>query len=465
MNHYTITSNKLLRNVIIFTDVLLALILASVLDMLEICTFHDMNIFLAMVVVALVAAESRFHTKLHYQYTKIDTVLQLVTSLCITYGIVLAILVVGCDWVCKIKVCNVHAVTYVTVLTYLCLVLVRIAEFFAIKSIRRLGRNSRSLFFVGEVDDIQQIVYNLDYNAITGLSYKGYCSPEEDESLSAIMKYLGNYDVIDTWTDTRLGDELYCALPSEQNELCLKLINYCSHNVIHFYYVPTFLRDFGSLLMPITVANQVVFANFNEPLRSPINRFIKRTFDIIVSGIALLCLLPFLPFVLLGIELQSPGNPFFGQMRTGRNGKDFLMWKFRSMHINAQADTKQATKDDPRKYPFGNFMRKTSIDELPQLWNIFVGDMSLVGPRPHMCKHTDIYSNLIEDYMVRHFVRPGLTGWAQTTGFRGETAELWQMKGRVKRDIWYIQNWSFWLDIRIIFRTAWQVISHDKQAY
>ena len=133
--------------------------------------------------------------------------------------------------------------------------------------------------------------------------------------------------------------------------------------------------------------------------------------------------------------------------------------------VNADADKVQATKDDPRKYPFGDFMRKTSIDELPQLWNIFVGDISIVGPRPHMKAHTEQYSKLIDDYMLRHFIRPGLTGWAQTHGYRGETSELWQMEGRVKRDIWYIQNWTFWLDVRIIFRTVWQVINKDKQAY
>lgn len=129
------------------------------------------------------------------------------------------------------------------------------------------------------------------------------------------------------------------------------------------------------------------------------------------------------------------------------------------------ADRIQCTEHDPRKFAFGNFMRKANIDELPQFFNVLRGDMSIVGPRPHMLYHTEVYRPLIDKYMVRHFVKPGITGWAQVTGFRGETRELWQMEGRVKRDIWYIENWSVWLDIRIILRTAIQVFVHDKNAY
>ena len=147
------------------------------------------------------------------------------------------------------------------------------------------------------------------------------------------------------------------------------------------------------------------------------------------------------------------------------NGKDFWCLKFRSMHVNADSDRRQATKDDPRKFPFGNLMRKTSIDELPQFWNVLRGDMSIVGPRPHMLAHTEQYSQIIKKYMVRHFVKPGITGWAQVTGYRGETSELWQMEGRVKRDNWYVQHWSFWLDVRIIWMTIKSAFRKDEHAY
>ena len=207
------------------------------------------------------------------------------------------------------------------------------------------------------------------------------------------------------------------------------------------------------------------YTNYVDPLQLPTNQLIKRVFDIVFSGFFLLCTLPLLPVIALIIKIQSPGPLLFKQLRTGMNGQNFVCYKFRSMHVNKDADRLQATKDDPRKFPFGNFMRKANIDELPQFWNVLKGDMSIVGPRPHMLAHTEQYSQLIDKYMVRHFVKPGVTGWAQVTGFRGETQELWQMEGRVKRDIWYIENWSIWLDIRIIWLTARQLFVHDKLAY
>ena len=135
------------------------------------------------------------------------------------------------------------------------------------------------------------------------------------------------------------------------------------------------------------------------------------------------------------------------------------------MKVNADADILQATENDPRKTKFGDFMRRMSIDELPQFINVLKGDMSIVGPRPHMVKHTEEYSKLIDKYMVRHWVLPGITGWAQVNGARGETKELWQMEDRIKKDVWYVENWSFSLDLKIIFKTVWNVIKKDKQAF
>ncbi len=141
---------------------------------------------------------------------------------------------------------------------------------------------------------------------------------------------------------------------------------------------------------------------------------------------------------------EFSGTYLFKQKRSGEDGKEFWCYKFRSMRVNAQCDTLQATEHDPRKTRIGEIIRKTSIDELPQFINVFKGDMSIVGPRPHMLKHTQEYSLLINKFMVRHFVKPGITGWAQVTGYRGETKELWQMEGRVMRDIWYIEHWTFY---------------------
>ena len=169
--------------------------------------------------------------------------------------------------------------------------------------------------------------------------------------------------------------------------------------------------------------------------------------------------------VALIIKKTSPGPVYFKQRRSGMNGKEFECIKFRSMKVNNDADTIQATKNDPRKYPFGNFIRRTNIDELPQMINVWKGEMSLVGPRPHMLKHTDEYSHLINKYMVRHLAKPGITGLAQVSGFRGETKHIEQMEDRVEKDIEYIENWSFWLDLKIIFKTFSNMIAGDKNAY
>ncbi len=190
-----------------------------------------------------------------------------------------------------------------------------------------------------------------------------------------------------------------------------------------------------------------------------------RGLDIIISLIAIILLLPFFPIIAFIIKYQSPGPLFFGQERTGLNGKTFKMYKFRSMHVNDEANRVQATRNDPRKFPFGRIMRITSIDELPQLYNVLVGDMSLIGPRPHMLAHTEYYSKLIPYYMDRHAVKPGITGWAQVKGWRGDTPELWMMEGRVLRDIWYVEHRSILLDITILILTVKAVLIPAKGAH
>jgi len=179
-------------------------------------------------------------------------------------------------------------------------------------------------------------------------------------------------------------------------------------------------------------------------------RFIKRFIDISLSIIVALVLLPFLPYIAYRIKRESPGPILFSQERTGLNGKPFRMYKFRTMHLNDEADTKQATPDDPRKFPYGQFLRRTTLDEMPQLINILKGEMSVVGPRPHMLAQTEYYSKVIPNYMDRHAVKPGVTGFAQVRGWRGDTPEVWMMAERVRRDLFYIKHQNTKLDIAII---------------
>ena len=198
---------------------------------------------------------------------------------------------------------------------------------------------------------------------------------------------------------------------------------------------------------------------------NPIGMFFKRCFDIAFSIVACLAIAFFIPVIALIIKLQSRGPIFFAQDRTGMFGRTFRCLKFRTMRVNGECNTRQCTKEDPRVFPFGRFLRRTNLDELPQFFNVLMGDMSIVGPRPHMLYHTHYYSKRIPQYMSRHLVRPGITGWAQVTGFRGETSELWQMEERVRRDMWYIDHWSLRLDLRIVFMTVKTIFVHDEMAY
>lgn len=201
-------------------------------------------------------------------------------------------------------------------------------------------------------------------------------------------------------------------------------------------------------------------------LDETLNQFFKRIFDLFFSILFTVLVVSWLfPIIAILIKLDSKGPVFFVQLRSGKYNKPFKCLKFRTMKVNAQSDMLQATKNDSRITKLGHFLRKTSIDELPQFINVLIGTMSVVGPRPHMLRHTDEYSKLIEQFMGRHYVKPGITGLAQCLGYRGETKDLVDMQNRVTMDRYYIENWTFWLDIKIIFLTVISLIRGSDKAF
>ena len=351
------------------------------------------------------------------------------------------------------------------------LLLARLIERGIILYLRSKGKNTQSILFVGNDPANLMLYHDMLENSSAGTYVKGYYADEPIENAPEQFVHLGNLQQLNAQMEedkdkTNLGiDLLFCCLSHDESAFINRVIHFCDNHVVHFYYVPRMSGNLHLRLIPELYGDVTLFTNRREPLTFIENKFLKRTFDVVVSALTCLVLLPFLPIVALIIKMQSPGPLFFVQNRTGLNGHTFKCYKFRSMHVNNQADTLQATKDDPRKFPFGEFMRKTNIDEFPQFFNVLKGDMSIVGPRPHMMLHTEMYGKLIDKYMVRHFCRPGITGWAQVTGFRGETKELWQMEERIRRDIWYLENWTFWLDLKIIFKTAISILIPDKKAY
>lgn len=335
-----------------------------------------------------------------------------------------------------------------------------------IKRIRSARFIRKNVLFVGPIDHMLELIQAMDKDLTTGYRMLGYFNdaaeiPEEQKAY-----YLGNIQEAIAYLERHYDkvNELYCTLDSEQIDQIKKLIRFSENHLIRFIGVPTTYNFIRHRSTTLTVADSPAFTLRKAPLENLDCRFAKRAFDLLCSTLFLVFIFPIL-YAVLGtlIKLSSPGPVFFKQKRSGLNGKEFCCYKFRSMKVNVNADELQATQDDPRKTRIGDFMRRTNIDEFPQFINVFKGEMSMVGPRPHMLKHTEEYRQLIDKYMVRHFVRPGITGWAQVTGFRGETKELWQMEGRVKQDIWYIENWTFMLDLWIIFRTL--VKTGDKKAY
>ena len=295
----------------------------------------------------------------------------------------------------------------------------------------------------------------------------GYFDIKPNDVFSSQCSYCGSPDGFSEFMSGHTGiKHVFCSLSMEEGRYNFSIMNYCENHLLYFHGVPNICKGFPRRIWHSMVGNMPILNLRYEPLSKMENRLLKLILDIVLSGLFLVTIFPFI-YLIVGIiiKLTSPGPIFFKQMRTGLNGREFKCYKFRSMLVNEEADRKQATADDPRKTRFGDFLRRSNIDELPQFINVFKGEMSLVGPRPHMLVHTEVYKQLIDKYMVRHFIKPGITGWAQTNGFRGETKELSQMEGRVKADIWYMEHWTLLLDLYIIYKTMANVIIGEKNAY
>ncbi len=262
-------------------------------------------------------------------------------------------------------------------------------------------------------------------------------------------------------------EEIYSTISPDSDKRVAKIMEYADNECIRFKHFPDFYQFSYFPTKELNYLKDLpVMLVRNEPLEKFGNRVIKKASDFCVSLSILVFILSWLiPLLAVLISIESPGPIFFIQQRAGRNRRPFKCIKFRSMHINKDADMKQAIKNDPRFTKIGRLIRYTGMDELPQVINVLLGSMSLVGPRPHMLKHTEDFSKLVEQYPARHFVKPGITGWAQVKSYRGEITNAEQIKERLEHDMWYIENWSFLLDMRIIIMTIFRKIKGEKEAF
>ena len=294
----------------------------------------------------------------------------------------------------------------------------------------------------------------------------GFCEDEgkvHELSTYPILSNIGGAMTVSKKLDV---NEIYSTIAPEQENIIYDLIKQADQECIRFRIIP----DLSFIIkQPVHInylRDMPVLSMRSEPLDDVSSRGRKRFFDLVVSFLVIVLILSWLiPLLGLIIWLESKGPIFFAQQRTGRDNKTFNCLKFRSMKVNNEANIKQAQRNDDRLTRIGKFMRRTSLDEFPQFINVFKGEMSIVGPRPHMLRHTEDYSKIMGQYMVRQFLKPGVTGWAQVHGYRGEIKDEEQLRKRIEHDIWYMENWSIWLDMRIMFLTVYRTIKGDENAF
>lgn len=329
------------------------------------------------------------------------------------------------------------------------------------RAYRLSGRFQKNVIIVGLGDLAKELELFFRAHPEFGYNFIGYF---DDHSKNSKVRGLvkSSYD----FAKSNRVEEIYCCIPYLKSEEIKKLVDFGDENFIKVKLIADY-SGFSSKGLELQRYDHIPVLNVkNVPLDFWENRFVKRLFDIVFSSLVILLIFPWLyPIVALLIKLSSKGPVHFMQSRTGQGNDDFACYKFRTMRINDEADTKQAVKGDTRITKIGAFLRKTSIDEIPQFINVFLGDMSVVGPRPHPMNLNRQFETKIDKFMARHFVKPGITGLAQAKGYRGPTLKLYQMRNRIKLDLFYIENWSLWLDLKIILLTISSVAKGDENAF
>ena len=321
---------------------------------------------------------------------------------------------------------------------------------YMLRRFRKLGFNTRSVAIVGGGKSASQLVDVITGSPWMGINIEGiYDNAESADTNSS------NHDIEVLMVHVQEGiiDCVYITYPMQQEEKIRQLVELLADSTVSVHVVPDV---FVSELLHArwsSLGRVPLVSVFESPFFGT-SMFIKRVEDVLLGSLILLLISPFLVLIAAAVKFTSPGAVIFKQRRYGLNGQVIEVWKFRSMSVQEDGvHVQQARKNDPRVTPLGTFLRKTSLDELPQFINVLQGRMSIVGPRPHAVAHNEEYRKLIHGYMLRHKVKPGITGWAQVNGWRGETDTIEKMEMRVKYDLEYLNNWSLWLDIKIILKT------------
>ena len=334
-------------------------------------------------------------------------------------------------------------------------------------SLRRKGKNIRNLLIIGAEEVGKNFKETITRNPDFGYHFSGFL-----DNTSKDDEVIGVLDQLDEIIKEKEIDEVIITLSSQPPDLLDEIIRICNINAVRIHIIPDYFRFLSSRFQISSIGNFPIITARQEPLEEANRRFLKRTFDIIFSSLVLIFLLSWLyPILALLIKLDSKGKVLFIQKRVGVKNDLFECYKFRTLTSESSQENeifKPVLMGDKRVTGIGNFLRKSNIDELPQFFNVLKGDMSVVGPRPHAIPYQDLYGKIFEEIKMRHNVRPGVTGWAQVNGLRGDIEDEKENNRRtimrMKYDLWYIENWTMRLDLQIILMTIWQMIKGDTKA-
>lgn len=347
-----------------------------------------------------------------------------------------------------------YAIMLITILLW------RISYLYYQFYLNKTGKNRKKVVILGKSESSRELGYFFTKNQQFGFAFQGFFDEGDDE------ENLGNLASIREYVLENNVEEIYCLSPMYSDETIAELRNFGENNTVRIKIVPDIQSLYYSKSKIDFYGNTPVLLIKEFPLDKAANRFLKRVFDIVFSLFAIVFVFSWLFLIVaILIKLDSRGPIFYIQQRSGKDKKAFGCFKFRSMTTSKSDEFTQATRNDSRITKVGKFIRKTSIDEMPQFFNVLLGHMSVVGPRPHPLKLDDIYKDNINKYMSRHFVKPGITGLSQIMGYRGETKEDFAMKARVNLDNFYIEHWGFFLDLKIIVLTVFNVFKKEENAF
>ena len=322
---------------------------------------------------------------------------------------------------------------------------------------KRIKGNIRNVVVIGKNKKTEQLINVFQERTEFGYEFiKQFNTKENNFNVRNCFLFIAENKI----------DEIYCSVSELTNKELTDFINFADNNLKTLKFLPDNKNIFSKKLKFEYYDYLPILSLRDIPLHNPLNALLKRSFDIVFSLIVIFGFLLWMgPILALLITIESKGPVFFLQKRTGLDNQEFLCFKFRSMAVNDSSDAVQARRNDMRVTKIGKFIRRTSIDELPQFYNVLFGHMSVVGPRPHMLKHTDEYASKVDKYMLRHFVKPGITGLAQVRGYRGEIEKDSDILNRIRFDIFYVENWSFFMDLKIIVQTVLNGIKGEEKAY